>query len=65
MTASTTRASVTLSLRKDLADRLDQEADDRVVGKGVLVEKALEAYLPTLPALTAAVPTSPAPDMED
>lgn len=36
------RVSIQVSIRKDLAERLDTEADSRVVGKALLVEKALE-----------------------
>lgn len=56
VTPSNTRASVTLSLRKDLADKLDQVSEERMVGKAMLVEKALDAFLPTLPSLASAVP---------
>lgn len=40
---------ITVSIDADLADKLDQVADERMVGKALLVEKALKAYLPTLP----------------
>lgn len=57
MTSSPTRSSVTLSIRKDLADQLDQVSEERMVGKAMLVEKALDAFLPTLPPLQSAMPT--------
>lgn len=57
MTSSPSRSSVTLSIRKDLADQLDQVSEERMVGKAMLVEKALDAFLPTLPPLQAAMPS--------
>lgn len=48
------RRQVTIRLRTDLADRLDEEADTRVVGRNLLLERALEHYLdhvlPPVPA---------------
>lgn len=59
------RVSKTWSVRKDLADRIEAEADARVVGQGLLVEKALESYLDALPTVdltAAAIP--PVPSVE-
>lgn len=42
-----------LSVRIDaeISNQLEGECEARMIGKGFLVEKAIEAYLPTLPAL--------------
>lgn len=58
------RVSKTWSVRKDLADRIEAEADARVVGQGLLVEKALESYLDALPTVdltSAVIPPVPSP----
>lgn len=58
------RKSVSFTLREDLVGRLDAEADARVVGRNLLVEKALEGYLDALPPLDLpdVVPSRPTPD---
>lgn len=43
------RTSVSFSIDKELIARLDTEAEARVVGRNLLVEKALEFYLDRLP----------------
>lgn len=51
-TAKTTKAERTplsISLPTPLAQTLRDEADKRVVNLSLLVEKALERFLPTLP----------------
>lgn len=45
------RASMSLSLPAELKKKLYAEAEARVLNPSVLVEKALEKYLPTLPPL--------------
>lgn len=40
------------SIKKEVADRLNREADARVVSPAKLIEKALEHYLPLLPPVT-------------
>lgn len=47
------KAGLSVRLPSALVEQVRQEADDRVVSPAVLVQKALEAYLPTLPALDA------------
>jgi hypothetical protein len=49
---------VSVRIDAGVAELLEREAEARMIGKGLLVQKALEAYLPTLPAL-------PAPGPED
>lgn len=62
------RKSTSFTLREDLIERLDAEADARVVGRNLLVEKALEGYLDALPPLALpevgpkAAPPAPAPE---
>lgn len=51
MTTPKDRTQVSVRIKKDLAARLDREADARMVGKSLLVEKALEGYLDALPTL--------------
>lgn len=66
-TPRTERVSKSWTIRKDLAEKVEAEADARVVGQGLLVEKALEAYLAALPPINVetAVPTPPpAPSVE-
>lgn len=45
------RVPLSISIPAELAERLRKEADDRVVNVSLLVAKALEEYLPNLPAL--------------
>lgn len=48
------RISKTWTIRKDLAERVEAEADSRVVGQALIVERALEHFLEGLaPALDA------------
>lgn len=42
------RISKTWSVRKDLAERVEQEADLRVIGQTLIVEKALETFFDAL-----------------
>lgn len=56
MTAPAERKSVTISLPTALSDRLDAEADTRMLGKSLLVEKALGTFLDTLPAVNLHTP---------
>lgn len=42
------RVSKSWTIRKDLADRVQEEADSRLVGPALIVEKALETFLDTL-----------------
>lgn len=58
------RVSVTVSIRRDLAERLEHEADERLVGKGLLVERALDGFLDSLPIVLPAqvdITDQPAP----
>lgn len=64
MTNAQGRTSVTLSLPADLAERLEATAEERVVGKALLVEKALTGYLDALPPLNVEA-AAPAPSLED
>lgn len=45
------RVSISASIAKPVADRLEAESEARMIGKGVLVEKALSFYLDRLPAV--------------
>lgn len=54
------RVSKTFSIRQDLADRLEAESTARVIGQGLIVEKAIETFLGNLPTLDLAAP-APAP----
>lgn len=54
------RISKTWTIRKDLAERVETEADSRVVGQALIVEKALEAFLDQLtPPVTAGAAIPP------
>lgn len=60
------RVSKSWTIRKDLVDRLEIEAENRVIGERLLVEKALESYLDALapldlPEVKAAVANAPTP----
>lgn len=46
------RTSLSVSLPPDLAAKLQGEADARMLNASLLVERAVAAYLPTLPPLT-------------
>ena len=45
------RTSLSISLPPELGARLVQEADARMLNTSLLVERAVAAYLPTLPPL--------------
>lgn len=61
-----TRSSKTYSVREDLAERLESEADSRLVNPGLILDKALEAFLDGLtPPLAASEPTAAAPHPPD
>lgn len=53
-TAKPKRTPFSISLPPDLATKLTAEADARMVAPSWLVEKALAAFLPTLPPLDLA-----------
>lgn len=61
MTTPKDRTQVSVTIKTPLAERLDAEADARVVGKSLLVEKALEFYFAALPPIEA--PTRTIPDL--
>lgn len=42
------RTSKSWTIRTDLAERVKAEADSRLVGEALIVEKALETFLDTL-----------------
>lgn len=54
------RESVSFSLPKTMVATLRAEADTRIVSPSLLAEKAIAAYLPTLPAVNVEtdVPTA-------
>ena len=66
MAARPDRKSTSFTIREDLIERLDKEADARVVGRNLLVEKALEGYLDALPPIdlpeVTAAPTPVRPE---
>ena len=63
MTQGQGRTSIAATIPTDLAHRLDQVAEERMVGKGLLVEKALVAFLDALPPVDASIPqTAPQAD---
>lgn len=43
------RVLVSVRLPEALAKRLEEEADQRIVGKDLLVQRAVEAYLAAIP----------------
>lgn len=47
------RTALSISLPPDLATKLQQEADTRLVNPSLLVERAVRAFLPTLPTMDA------------
>lgn len=49
--STTDRKQMSVTIRADLIDRLEKEADDRIVSKALIVEKAVEAYMDALPPL--------------
>ena len=62
MTTPKDRAPLAVTISKPVAERLEKEADARMVGKGLIVEKALEAFLDGLPPVDAfGRPTPPVP----
>ena len=44
-TARDGRIQISVRLESDLLERLDQEAECRVVGRNLLIEKAVDAWL--------------------
>lgn len=50
------RVLVSVRLPEALAKRLEEESDQRVVGKDLLVQKALEAYLAAIPPMPEETP---------
>ena len=54
MTTPAQKKPITTSVDAEVADRLEREANDRVIGKGLLVEKAIVFYLDRLPPLDLA-----------
>jgi len=53
MTEPIARTSISVTIGKATADRLEAEADARMIGKGLLVEKALDFFFDRLPPLEA------------
>lgn len=47
------RKPLSVTISEEVVDRLDREADARMIGKGVIVEKALERFLDGLPPIDA------------
>lgn len=45
---ATDRKQLSVTIRADLIDRLEAEADSRIVSKALIVEKAVDAYLDAL-----------------
>jgi hypothetical protein len=54
------RVSKSWTIRKDLVDRVEEEADSRMVGQALIVEKALDAFLDGLTPPVVASTTSTA-----
>lgn len=50
------RSQRSVTLPPALNTKLQQEADTRMINPSLLVERALAAYLPTLPPLETAAP---------
>ncbi len=61
--AKPTRVSKTWTIREDLAKRVEEAADLRVVGQALIVERGLEMVLDNLDkaAIPGAPPGEPAP----
>lgn len=53
--ANQKRVAVACTLPPDLAARLNSEANARMLHTSLLIEKAVAAFLPTLPPLDAVV----------
>jgi hypothetical protein len=49
--ASNTKTAIHASIATPVAEQLKAEAESRMLAPAFLIEKALEVYLPTLPAL--------------
>lgn len=54
--ANQKRIAIACTLPPDLADRLKGEADARMIHTSLLIEKAVAAFLPTLPPLDLDAP---------
>lgn len=52
------RVAIACSLPPDLAAKLQREADERMLAPSLLIEKAVAAFLPTLPSLNGDAPAS-------
>lgn len=52
------RTQRSISLPPALDAKLQTEADERMINASLLVERAVAAYLPTLPSLNGDAPTS-------
>ena len=51
MTTPKDKTQLSVTIKTALVDRLEKESDARMVGKGLIVEKALESFLDGLPAV--------------
>lgn len=69
MTAPTGNVNISVSVPKATADALEKTSEDRMIGKGLIVAKALDAFIPTLPPLNGPVDTpkqaGPPPGLKD
>lgn len=52
------RTSMSVSLPPELASKLQSEAESRLLNASLLVERALAAYLPTLPPMNGTEATT-------
>lgn len=59
---ATDRKQLSVTIRADLIDRLEAEADARIVSKALIVEKAVDAYLDALAPVEATLAAQSAVD---
>ena len=55
------RVAIGVSLPPTLAEALQRESDDRMIAPSLLVEKAVAAYIPTLPPMSNGAAEPPKP----